>query len=668
MCGIAGYYNFAKNVNAANLRECILPMTQAFYRRGPDSGGVWIDAQNGLALGHRRLAIRDLSPLGHQPMVSPDGRYVLIYNGEIFNTDELLPLLEAKDVYPRGTSDTEVILLCCSILGIKNTLERMLGMFALALWDRQEQTLTLARDRFGVKPLYWSKQGPIFSFASELKSLRTLSARGHFSHSINRNALASLLRYGYIPAPHSIFTDVHKLPAACILQLNRDNSLHIESYWDPLRIATEGLQQPLDIREDNLDEHVNTLDAILSKAVSRRMITDVPLGAFLSGGIDSSTVVALMQKNSPNPIKTFSIGFEQQEYNEAPHAAAVAKHLGTDHTEAYMSPSDAFALIPHLSDMYDEPFADSSQLPTALISQLTRQSVTVALTGDGGDEIFAGYGRYAFALKNTPVYTVPSPLAKAGARLLQQLSPTAWNRLNKLLPEKFRAQNLGERLHNHARLHMAGDAMEYYHRICLMLWWYPDTVVIGSKNVSTIAEDKNLLAQINDPLARMQYVDSRLYLPDDILAKVDRASMYYSLETRVPLLDTNLYHYACRIPPAWRMRHGAGKYLLRKVLHNYVPKKLVERPKMGFGMPVGTWLRGPLRNWAQDLLAPELLRRQGFLRPEPVQRAWQRHQNRTSDWQYQLWSILMFQAWLNATLPSVTDEGNCITIEYAHAS
>ena len=668
MCGISGYYNYAKSASAESLRDRILPMTQALYRRGPDSGGAWIDAQNGLTLGHRRLAIRDLSPLGHQPMVSPDGRYVLVYNGEIFNTEELLPILKAKGVSPRGTSDTEVILLCCSVLGLKSTLERMLGMFALALWDRSERVLTLARDRFGVKPLYWSKQGSIFCFASELKSLRTLEQKGHFGLSINRGALASLLRYGYIPAPQSIFTEVHKLPAGCILQLDKNHCPEILQYWDPLRIAQEGLQQPLDISESNLDEHVNTLDAILSNAVARRMITDVPLGAFLSGGIDSSTVVALMQKNSMRPIKTFSIGFGQADYDEAPFAAAVAKHLGTDHTEAYMSPDDAFALIPQLSDLYDEPFADSSQLPTALISQLTRQKVTVALTGDGGDEIFAGYGRYAFALENTPAYNVPSPLATTGSRLLQLLSPTAWNRLNKLLPEKFRTQNAGERLHNYAHLHLVGDAMEYYHRICLMLWWYPETIVRGCKKFSTIAEDKKLLAQIKDPLARMQFVDSKLYLPDDILTKVDRASMYYSLETRVPLLDTNVYQYACRIPPAWRMRQGAGKFLLRRVLHGYIPPNLVERPKMGFGIPLGAWLRGPLRDWAQDLLAPELLHRQGYLRPEPVQRAWQRHQDCTSDWQYQLWSILMFQSWLNATFPVVADADHSVAIEYAHAS
>lgn len=642
MCGIAGYWQYGNSTDAARLQRTILGMTQALLHRGPDSGGLWIQADAGLALGHRRLAIRDLSPLGHQPMTSPDGRFVLSYNGEIYNTSEIMEDLRRQGVSPRGTSDTEIVLLACAHLGIDTTLRRLLGMFAFALWDRQERRLTLARDRFGVKPLYWMREGQCVAFASELKALRALD---DWQPGLNRHALALLLRYGYIPSPYCIWEGAYKLPAAHRLDVTEKGDVALSRYWNPLDVVREGLHAPHSLSEANEETFIDELDQLLGDAVQRRMVADVPLGAFLSGGIDSSVVTALMQKGSTKPVQTFCIGFDEEGYNEAPHAAAVARHLGTQHTELYLSASDARNVIPDLPVIYDEPFADASQIPTTLLSALTRRSVTTALTGDGGDELFAGYGRYADCLRRTPAQA-PAGLGRhCLAALIRRLSPPTWDSLAALLPSALRPRNAGVRLHNYADLFLVGSPLVFYHRYFMQYWWHPSTILLRGTPPPVPADDDSLLRAIPADLARMQYVDSVMYLGEDILTKVDRASMHCSLETRVPLLDVRVFAWACRIPMEWRMRHGTGKYLLRRVLHRYVPKELVERPKMGFGIPIGQWLRGPLREWAEDLLDEHRLRREGIFRPAPVREAWIRHRDGQSNWEYLLWILLMFQAW-----------------------
>lgn len=662
MCGIAGYRDMRGSCRQEQLRARIESMTQSLSHRGPDSGGLWIQADTGIALGHRRLAIRDLSPLGHQPMVSQDQRYVLVYNGEIYNTAALTQALNEKGLRPQGASDTEVLLLACMAWGVDATLERLLGMFAFALWDRQEYRLTLARDRFGVKPLYWMQEsGGGLAFASELK---TLCVMDDWQSEMDHDALALLLRYGYIPAPHSIWKSVRKLPAGHRLVVEADGRTHMHCYWDALAVARAGLEQPLDMAGLGENACVEELSTLLMDAVRCRMVADVPIGAFLSGGVDSSLVTALMQQCSAAPIRTFSIGFEEDAYNEAPHAAAVARHLGTNHTELYVRAQDAWDLIPRLPYIYDEPFADASQIPTTLLSQLTRCHVATALTGDGGDELFAGYDRYAACLKQMPPFPPRTAWRSGLGALLRLLSPEMWDKLALLMPARLRPRNAGARLHNFAELRLAGGPLSFYHRYYMQYWWHPSTLLqIGAAPV-TVADERRLEQELGGGLSLMQYVDSQMYLAEDILTKVDRASMSCSLEARVPLLDARVFAFAWRIPEVWRMRHGQGKYLLRRVLHKYVPPALVERPKMGFGIPVGQWLRGPLRDWAETLLDAKTLREQGIFRPEPVRTAWERHRNGVSNWEYLLWIVLMFQAW-HMSPPLTTMSATDLRMEYA---
>lgn len=642
MCGIAGYWDLHARASADTLHGYIASMTQALFRRGPDSGGLWIEAQTGMALGHRRLAIRDLSLLGHQPMTSPDGRYILTYNGEVYSARELTEILAQRGIHPRGTSDTEVVLLACMTLGIDATLEHLLGMYAFALWDKKERHLVLARDRMGVKPLYWMRDGGRFCFASELSSLRTIA---DWNPDINHDALALLLRYGYIPAPHCIWQGAYKLPAAHRLDVDASGQIRLSRYWDPLKVAREGLNTPLPLTPETEAAYVSELDSLLTDAVRRRMVADVPVGAFLSGGIDSSLITALMQKCSAAPVRTFSIGFEEPQYNEAPFAAEVARYLGTDHTELYLSVRDAWDVIPHLPAIYDEPFADPSQIPTTLLSKLTRSHVITALTGDGGDEFFAGYDRYTSCLKQMPPFAPRTPLRTAYAAALRFLSPHAWDVLAGMLPQGIRPRNAGARLHNYADLHLNGSALAFYHRYYMQYWWHPSAILTKGSAPATIADHIDLEDSLGTGLPLMQYVDMRMYLADDILTKVDRASMYHSLEARVPFLDTRVFAFAWRIPPAWRVRDGKGKYLLRKLLQKYVPASLVERPKMGFGIPVGQWLKAQLRPWAEALLDERLLREQGIFHPHSIRFAWKRHVSGASNWEYLLWIILMFQAW-----------------------
>ncbi len=640
MCGIAGYLELPR-ARGGGGETRIRAMTDTLIHRGPDDGDVWLDGETGIALGARRLAIIDLSRAGRQPMVSSCGNFVLAYNGEIYNARELRGELEAAGKTFRGYSDTEVIVEGCALWGVEETAKRIIGMFAFALWDRRAKRLFLVRDRLGIKPLYWTRANGVLIFGSELKALR---AHKDFQARIDRNSVAAYLRHNFIPAPHTIYANVHKLEPGRILVVDGSGEPRIESFWSLEEVAREGMSSPF---EGSEGEAADRLDALLRDAVSRRMVSDVPLGAFLSGGIDSSTVVALMQAQSNRPVKTFSIGYASEGFNEADDAAAIARHLGTDHTQLYASPQDARDVIPSLPAIYDEPFADSSQIPTFLVSRLTKEHVTVALSGDGGDELFGGYTRYFTADKFAwPLFDSPCVLRCGAARGLRLLSPGSWDKLASLLPAKRRPALLGEKLHKLADC-LGGSRDKFYRRL-ISHWNNPQDLVAGAREYRTAAWDDSLGERIPDFVARMQYLDTATYLPDDILTKVDRASMAVSLEVRVPLLDHRVAEFAWTLPRHMKVRDGAGKQVLRQVLARYVPDALIKRRKMGFGVPINDWLRGPLKEWAGDLLSPDALGRHGLIDPEPVGRKWAEHLSGAKSWPLPLWSVLMLQAWCDA--------------------
>lgn len=640
MCGIAGFLS-ARAGETGAAEEHIRSMTDTLVHRGPDDGGVWHDGATGIALGNRRLAIIDLSAAGRQPMTSSCGRYVLAYNGEVYNAVELRGELEKEGRAFRGHSDTEVIVEACAVWGVPRAFERLIGMFALALWDKREKRLVLARDRLGIKPLYWSFSDGLLLFGSELKALR---AHPGFVARIDRSAVASYLRHTYVPAPYAIYQDVRKLEPGKFLIAECGQEPRIETYWSLDDAVQTGLSRtfPGDEREacDQLVE-------LLGDAVSRRMISDVPLGAFLSGGIDSSTVVALMQARSNRPVRTYSIGFSQEGFNEAHEAAAVARHLGTAHTELYATPEEARDVIPSLPDYYDEPFADSSQIPTYLVSRLTRQHVTVALSGDGGDELFGGYTRYFMADRyDWPLFESPCVLRCSLARAIRTASPATWNTLARLAPQALRPALVGEKLHKLADC--LGAGRERFYQRLISHWNSPEELMPGVQEHKTRAWDESLSDRIPDFVARMQYIDTATYLPDDILTKVDRASMAVSLEVRVPMLDHRVVEFAWTLPRAFKVRGGQGKRILRQALGRYVPSELVKKRKMGFAVPIDDWLRGPLKEWAGDLLSPSALKRTGLVEPEPVQRVWAEHLSGVRSWPLPLWSVLMLQCWADA--------------------
>jgi asparagine synthase (glutamine-hydrolysing) len=613
-------------------------MDLSLRHRGPDDAGVWIDADAGVALVHRRLSIVDLSAAGHQPMHSADGRYVIVYNGEVYSHTEIRSEIEATGHQFRGHSDTEVILESVARVGVRPTIDRLIGMFALAIWDRQTRTLTLVRDRLGIKPVYWAKVGALFMFGSELKALR---AHPGWTPRIRPNAVASFLRHNYIPAPHTIYHDVHKLEPGIILTLPFGGEPRLERFWNARDVALAGTQNLLDEDDRTLTDQ---LESLLVDAVGRRMIADVPLGAFLSGGVDSSTVVALMKAANAGPVKTFSIGFEQASFNEAPHAAAIAKHLGTEHTELVVTPQHALAVVPNLADMFDEPFADSSQIPTYLVSAMTRKHVTVALSGDGGDELFSGYNRYQLTKRFWQTLSiVPAALRSAFAGGLTSLSPDRWDQLAGMLPRGVAPPQLGDKVHKAASVLKPGNADDLYRR--LVSHWAPSQVAPTVPEIRGIIWDETLRKDFPDVLDRMQFLDLVTYLPDDILTKVDRASMAIALEARVPLLDHRVVELAWRLPHRVKIRGGTTKWLLRQVLYRHVPSELIERPKMGFGVPLGDWLRGPLRDWAEALLCETRLRETEFLDGKIIRRYWTEHLSGQRNWQYLLWDVLMFEAW-----------------------
>lgn len=647
MCGLTGFIEMRKS-GLLGIEATVRHMANALRSRGPDDDGVWVDIEEGFALAHRRLSIVDLSPAGHQPMESPCSRFSLAFNGEIYNHAVLRRDLEKQGgaFDWRGHSDTEVLLAGLRHWGVENCLKRLNGMFAFALWDAAERTLFLARDRMGEKPLYYGRTGDAFLFGSELKAL---AAHPEWRGEIDRNALALYMRHNYVPAPWSIYQDIFKLPPAHYVAV-RDGGRTVGEplcYWDLPAVAAEGVESA----GGDFSALADELDGLLRDAVGLRMVADVPLGAFLSGGFDSTMVVAQMQAQSARPVRTFSIGFSEADHNEAQHARAVAAHLGTDHTELYVTPEEAMAVIPQLPTIYDEPFADSSQIPTFLVSQLARKDVTVSLSGDGGDELFCGYNRYALGYQVwSKLSRLPGPLRRMAAWGVKHAPAHALERMQQILPKQFRVSYLPDRLPKLAEVLGHRDGASFY-RDLVSHWKEPDRLVIGAKEPMTLLNSPDRLPQMLDLRNRMMLLDMLTYLPDDILTKVDRASMAVSLEARVPLLDHHLVEFAWRVPLEYKARDGQGKWLFRQVLDRYVPRELMERPKMGFGVPIEHWLRGPLRDWAEDLLAERRLREEGFFEPEPIRRAWREHLSGERRWHYYLWDVLMFQAWKDKWRP-----------------
>ncbi|RWF42404.1 MAG: asparagine synthase (glutamine-hydrolyzing) [Mesorhizobium sp.] len=647
MCGIVGIVGGTAATGSGSFT--VRRMADRIRHRGPDGDGVWSDVEAGIALSQRRLAIIDLSSAGAQPMISHGGRYVIVFNGEIYNHGALRTYLDAEvgACSWHGHSDTEVFLTAIEVLGLKRALELSVGMFAFGLWDRRERTLILGRDRLGEKPLYYGRIGKTFAFASELKAFQPLP---EWRPEIDRNALALLMRHNYIPAPYSIYQNIRKLRPGHFLVLSHPmHEPSVESYWNASDVAEQGRRQPF---QGSPDEAVDAVEHHLRRALEGQMIADVPLGAFLSGGIDSSAVVAVMQSISPRPVRTFTIGFNEAGYNEADHAKQVARHLGTDHTELYVSERDALDVVPQLSSIYCEPFADSSQIPTFLVSKMARGDVTVTLSGDGGDELFSGYTRYALADAFwNKLSRIPIGLRRASAGLATLPSPGLYDNvaggIMQLLPRRLRRERVGDKIHKAASVLSLRSADDVYRRLCSH--WEPDEIVRNAIEPPTMLTGLEALPALPGNVERMMYIDMMSYLPDDILTKVDRAAMAVSLETRVPLLDHRLVSFALSLPLSILRAGGQTKWPLRQLLNRHVPKALVERPKMGFGVPIDAWLRGKLRDWAEALLDERRLREDGFFRPEAIRRAWSEHLCGQRNNQYLLWDVLMFQSWRETT-------------------
>jgi asparagine synthase (glutamine-hydrolysing) len=645
MCGITGFLDTSRSKSSEQLTLIARRMATSLRHRGPEDEGVWADPATGIAFGHRRLSIIDLSPMGHQPMHSACGRYVITFNGEIYNFKALRQELDQLGEKFRGHSDTEIMLAAIARWGIEASVKKFNGMFAFGLWDRAEQILYLSRDRAGEKPLYYVWAGKTLVFGSELKALQQ---HPDFRGEVDRDALAIYVRHNYIPAPHSIYKGIYKLTPGTVLTIRGFGSdASPKPYWSARVAAENGLANPFRGTEE---EAVNQLDALLNDAIPMRMEADVPLGAFLSGGIDSSLVVAIMQANSGRPVKTFTIGFENAKFNEAEAAKAVAKHIGTEHTELYVTPQQAMDVIPRLPTLYDEPFADSSQIPTFLVSELARRSVTVSLSGDAGDELFGGYENYFWGRSlDQRVGWIPKGLRSAAAKSLSPLAKIDWDGLlgrhQDSMPDVLKGRDLTRVFEKFTSV-LGSREREQLYRVMLSYWMDPSSVVLGSKEKTTALTDKTGWAQLADFVHVMMYLDTVMYLPDDILAKVDRASMGVSLESRVPLLDHRVIEFAWQLPLSMKIKGDKGKDPLRQVLYRYVPRELVERPKQGFGVPIHEWLRGPIKPWAEALLDEGRLKDEGFFSPKPIRQKWTEHQTGNRNWQAQLWGILMFQAWL----------------------
>jgi asparagine synthase (glutamine-hydrolysing) len=637
MCGITGFWSFSSEFPPHALGSIVTEMADQLMTRGPDSSGIWCDPAAQLAFGHRRLSIVDLTETGHQPMTSASGQFVITYNGEIYNASELRDDLIAQGYPFQGSSDTEVILAGCQLYGLEKTLKHLIGMFAFALWDAKEGTLHLVRDRLGIKPLYWGIQGQTLFFGSQVKSFRPHPL---WRTEINKDALPSYFRFGYIPDSASIYQDIYKLSPGCIATIKSKNQVSVKPYWTMKNARENVKSQGL-----SSQEWVDQLDTLLKDAVNRCMVSDVPVGAFLSGGIDSSTVVALMQAQRSKPVETFSIGFQEEQYNEATHAAAVAKHLGTNHHELYLKPHEALDIVPTIPAWCDEPFADSSQLPTFLVSQLAQKHLKVCLSGDGGDEFFTGYSRYPLANKLwNRVSIFPRYIRKAAATGIRVLSPSQWDFIGSLVPSKKSHPYMGDKAHKLAALLSCPNRKALYLNL-MSLWENPQELVPGSQERLSDLWQQDTTPSDKSFIEEMQYIDSLTYLPDDILSKVDYASMAVGLECRVPLLDHRVVEFAWTVPLELKMKHPQGKWILREVLKRYVPESLIDRPKMGFGVPIDQWLRKDLRPWAEELLSEKRLAQDDLLNPIPIRKRWQEHLSGTRNWHYSLWPVLMFQAW-----------------------
>jgi asparagine synthase (glutamine-hydrolysing) len=656
MCGLVGFLGAHSSGHKTDL-DLLRIMASAIAHRGPDTDGVWADPKAGIGLAHRRLAVLDVSPAGSQPMESNSGRYVIVFNGEVYNHMDLRSQLEMglsenreiKGIAWRGHSDTETLLAGFDAWGIPATVARCTGMFSFAVWDTLTLNLSLGRDRLGEKPLYYGWQGQgdsaVFLFGSELKALKRHPV---FTADIDRNALCLFMRHSYIPAPYSIYQGIAKLEPGCLLNvsMSQPNPV-VQRYWSVAEVARASLVAPF---AGTPNQAVDALEVLLKSSVKQQMVADVPLGAFLSGGIDSSTVVALMQAQSARPVKSFTIGFNEANYNEAVNAKAVAQHLGTDHTELYVTHQQALDVIPKLPQLYCEPFADSSQIPTFLVSQLARQQVTVSLSGDAGDELFGGYNRYVLADKLwRSLSSVPVTFRRLAEQGLLAVSPNTWNSIAKYLhavtPNSLTQVNMGDKLHKAARV-MSAPSLDKLYLGLVSQWADPASVVIGGTEPPTQLTGNVPDFEGLDEIQRMMALDTLTFLPDDILVKLDRAAMGVSLEGRVPFLDHRVVEFAWQLPQNLKLRDGVGKWVLREVLYRHVPKALVERPKMGFGVPIGDWLRGPLRDWAEDLLNEDRLKREGFFQPSPIRQKWDEHLSCRRNWEHHLWTVLMFQAWL----------------------
>ena len=639
MCGFAGFVGFSQFLTD-QIGSIASHMGEAILHRGPDDFGIWHDNEAEVVLTHRRLSILDLSSAGHQPMISPSGQFVIVFNGEIYNHLDLREQLGVSSW--QGHSDSETLLAGIDAWGLEQTLLKCVGMFAFALWDREKKSLYLARDRIGEKPLYYGWQKDIFLFGSELKALKAHPA---FEGVIDHGSIALQLRHNCIPVPYSIYKGIKKLLPGTFVKLTVDSQQFVERelpepifYWSLEETVNRGLDS---VFEGGDSKAINTLDKLLSDSIRQQMIADVPLGAFLSGGVDSSAVVALMQKQSSLPVKTFSIGFNERNYDEAIYAKEVANYLGTDHTELYVAAQQAMDVIDRLPQLYDEPFSDSSQIPTFLVAEMARQHVKVSLSGDGGDELFGGYNRYFKThLWWNKVNAIPKPIRQMISKGLLTIPPGVWDRAGYIV-----AGVSGNTVAKLAGVLSVEDGVSLY-RYFTTHWDDPAAVVIGGKEGKTEVSDPSI--ELGHIAEQMMAMDTLTYLPDDILTKVDRAAMGVSLESRIPLLDHRVVEFAWQLPLSMKIRHGQGKWILRQLLYQYVPKKLIERPKMGFGVPIDSWLRGPLRDWAESLLGESRLRQEGYLYPAPIRKKWEEHLSGKRNWQYHLWDVLMFQAWLEA--------------------
>jgi asparagine synthase (glutamine-hydrolysing) len=638
MCGLAGFINRGTTRDAVEDAAVLYGMGATLRNRGPDDEGIWLDPSSRIGLVHRRLSVIDITAAGHQPMISPSDRFILTYNGEVYNHLELRRALADIGWQHswKGTSDTETLLHGFECWGIEGTLQRAVGMFALAIWDRQESALYLARDRLGEKPLYYGWQGNDFLFGSQLKALRAHPA---FAAEISRDALSLYLRFSYVPAPYSIYEGIAKLLPGHLLRLSlADQIIETRPYWSASNAMRCGVTEQIALGPE---EAVDQLETLLGQSVEQCMLADVPLGAFLSGGIDSSAIVALMRERSASPVRTFTIGYENETYSEARHAKAIARHLGTVHTELYVSSRTAQEIIPSIAEHYDEPFADSSQIPTMLVSKLASGSVTVALSGDGGDELFAGYNRYILSAKYAKLlFATPKSIRRRLARSILATPPDILSRHFRFLP--LRSQ--GDKLHKMAQAMPLENFEDLYQNFCSN-WTDPSSILIDWPQSKTIIDHLSEDLQPLSVIERMMALDAITYLPDDIMAKVDRASMAVSLECRAPFLDHRLFEFAWRVPMAYKIRNGQTKWILRQLVYRHVPRQLIDRPKMGFGFPIDIWLRGPLREWAEELLSERRLSEGGVFRPEPIRRCWKQHLTGERNWSSQLWAILMFETW-----------------------